>query len=128
MQHGWPALYTLLLWWFSTGLILYLNGLPRATNPWTFASATVLLGIALVGVSVSASDTRVTGAYLAFTAALMVWAWQEIGFLLGRQREAGHVVVIVYVVPITHDGFHLPVRASNACAFCPKGDIPGSNT
>ena len=31
MQHGWPALYTLLLWWFSTGVILYLNGLPRAT-------------------------------------------------------------------------------------------------
>ncbi|MBA4216460.1 MAG: DUF3623 domain-containing protein [Proteobacteria bacterium] len=110
MQHGWPALYTLLLWWFSTGLILYLNGLPRATHPWTFASATVLLGIALVGVSVSASDTRVTGAYLAFTAALMVWAWQEIGFLLGYVtgprrhacppsargwRRAGHAVMAI---------------------------------
>jgi putative photosynthetic complex assembly protein 2 len=47
------------------------------------AAATVLLGIALLGVAVSASDTRVTGAYLAFTAGLMVWAWQEVGFLLG---------------------------------------------
>ncbi|MCF8206727.1 MAG: DUF3623 domain-containing protein [Methylotenera sp.] len=83
MQHGWPALYTLLLWWFSTGVILYLNGLPRATHKWTMGAATVLLGISLLGVAVTASDTRVTGAYLAFTAALMVWAWQEVGFLLG---------------------------------------------
>ena len=83
MQHGWPALYTLLLWWFSTGVILYLNGLPRATHKWTMAAATVLLGVSLLGVAVSASDTRVTGAYLAFTAALIVWAWQEVGFLLG---------------------------------------------
>lgn len=83
MQHGWPALYTLLLWWFSTGVILYLNGLPRATHKWTFGAATVLLGISLLGVAASADDTRVSGAYLAFTSALMVWAWQEIGFLLG---------------------------------------------
>ena len=83
MQHGWPALYTLLLWWFSTGVILYLNGLPRATHPWTMGAATVLLGVSLLGVAVSAADTRVSGAYLAFTAALMVWAWQEVGFLLG---------------------------------------------
>lgn len=83
MQHGWPALYTLLLWWFSTGVILYLNGLPRSTHKWTMGAATVLLGVSLAGVAVTANDTRVSGAYLAFTAALMVWAWQELGFLLG---------------------------------------------
>jgi putative photosynthetic complex assembly protein 2 len=83
MQHGWPALYTLLLWWFSTGVILYLNGLPRVTHKWTMALATVMLGVALLGVAESASDTRVTGAYLAFTAALTVWGWKELGFLLG---------------------------------------------
>lgn len=78
-----PVIYTLFVWWFSTGVILYLNGLPRPTHKWTMAAATVLLGIALLGVAVTASDTRVSGAYLAFTAALMVWAWQEVGFLLG---------------------------------------------
>lgn len=83
MRHGWPALYTLLLWWFSTGAILYLNGLPRETHKWTMGAATVVLGVSLLGVAVSASDTRVTGAYLAFTASLMVWGWQELGFLLG---------------------------------------------
>ncbi len=83
MQHGWPALFTLLLWWFSTGAILWLNGLPRSTHKWTMAGATVLLGAALWGAAVSATDTRVVGAYTAFSAALMVWAWQEVGFLLG---------------------------------------------
>ena len=83
MQLFGPMLYTVLLWWFSTGVILYLNGLPRATHKWTMAGATVLLGLALCGVAVTASDTRVSGAYLAFTSSLMVWAWQEVGFLLG---------------------------------------------
>jgi putative photosynthetic complex assembly protein 2 len=83
MRHGWPVLYTVLFWWASTGVILYLNGLPRATHKWTMAGATVLLGVALCGVAASATDTRVSGAYLAFTAALTVWGWQEVGFLLG---------------------------------------------
>jgi len=110
MRHAGPILYTLLLWWFSTGVILYLNGLPRPTHKWTMLAASVLLGVALCGVAVSASDTRISGAYLAFTAALMVWAWQEVGFLLGYVtgprrsacpedaqgwRRAGHAVMAI---------------------------------
>ena len=71
------------MWWFSTGVILYLNGLPRWTHPWTMLGATLLLGIALVGLGATRDDTRVTGAYLAFTCTLLVWAWQEVAFLLG---------------------------------------------
>jgi putative photosynthetic complex assembly protein 2 len=78
-----PLLYTLLVWWASTGVILYLNGLPRRWHPALMGAATVLLGIALCGVAVTAGDTRLTGAYLAFTAAIGVWGWQELGFLLG---------------------------------------------
>lgn len=78
-----PIAYTLFAWWFSTGVILYLNGLPRWTHAWTLLAATVLLGLALLGLVATRNDTRVTGAYLAFTCALGVWAWQEIAFLLG---------------------------------------------
>ena len=78
-----PIAYTLFVWWFSTGVILYLNGLPKRTHPWTMLGATLLLGVALVGLGASRDDTRVTGAYLAFTCALLVWAWQEVAFLLG---------------------------------------------
>jgi len=75
--------YTLFVWWFSTGAILYLNGLPRRTHPWTMMAATVLLGVAFIGLAATRDDTRITGAYIAFTCTVLVWAWQEIAFLLG---------------------------------------------
>jgi len=82
-QYLLPVLYTLFVWWFSTGVILYLNGLPRWTYGWTLGGATVLLALALIGLHATRDDTRITGAYVAFTCALVVWAWQEVAFLLG---------------------------------------------
>ncbi len=78
-----PIAYTLFVWWFSTGVILYLNGLPRWTHRWTMLGATLLLGVALFGLVATRDDTRLTGAYIAFTCTLLVWAWQEVAFLLG---------------------------------------------
>lgn len=78
-----PIAYTVLLWWLSTGLILQLTGLPRRTHPWILFGATVLLALALLGLYATRNDTRVTGAYLAFSCTLVVWGWQEIAFLLG---------------------------------------------
>ena len=82
-QVAFPVLYVLFLWWFSTGLILYLNGLPRWTFKWTLTGATFYLALALIGLYATRDDTRITGAYLGFTCALLVWAWQEVAFLLG---------------------------------------------
>ena len=75
--------YTVFVWWFSTGVILYLNGLPRWTHRWTMLATSLLLGVALVGLAATRDDVRVTGAYIAFTCTLLVWAWQEVAFLLG---------------------------------------------
>ena len=78
-----PVAYVLFAWWFSTGVILYLVGLPRATHKWTMAASTALLVLALAEVARTASDTGHAAAYIGFTAALAVWAWQEVAFLLG---------------------------------------------
>ena len=78
-----PLLYTLFAWWFSTGVILYLDGLPPRTFPLTLQATTVLLGAALYALVHTRNDTSVAGAYCAFTCALLVWAWQEVAFLLG---------------------------------------------
>ena len=78
-----PIAYTVFVWWFATGVILYLNGLPRWTHRWTMLAATLLLGLAVAGLAATRDDTRVSGAYLAFTCAVLVWAWQEVAFLLG---------------------------------------------
>ena len=76
-------LFTLFVWWFSTGAILILGGLPRRTARWSMLGATVVLCGALYGLAASRDDTSIAGAYCAFTCAVLVWAWQEIGFLLG---------------------------------------------
>lgn len=78
-----PLAYTLFAWWFSTGVILYLVGLPRATHKWTMVGATLMLGGALLAVAQTAGDTSHAAVYVGFTAALGVWAWQEVAFLLG---------------------------------------------
>ena len=83
MSFLWPFLFTVFAWWFSTGVILYLDGLPRRTFKWTFAGATAVCLLGLGGLAASASQTSVASAYCAFSCALLVWAWQEVAFLLG---------------------------------------------
>jgi len=81
--YGLPILYTLLIWWFSTGVILYLDGLSRRTFVWSMSGATVLLGIALYGLVATRADTTTAGAYQAFACGLTIWGWQLIGFYMG---------------------------------------------
>ena len=68
-----PVLFTLFVWWFSTGAILYLDGLPQRTFKWTMLGTTVLLLLALVALAGSGNDTTPAGAYCAFTCAILVW-------------------------------------------------------
>lgn len=83
-EHGLPALLTALgLWWSSTGLILYLDGLGRETHRRTLVATSVLAAGALWAVAATAGDTAAGSAYHGFLAGLMVWAWQEVVFLLG---------------------------------------------
>lgn len=82
-QYLLPALFTLFVWWFCTGAILWLGRLPTWTFRATMMAATVGLGFALVGLHISAARTSVASAYCAFTCAVLVWGWQEIAFLLG---------------------------------------------
>jgi putative photosynthetic complex assembly protein 2 len=78
-----PAVFTVFVWWLSTGVILYLDGLPRHTYRWTMSGTTAVCLLAIWGLSVSSADATVAGAYCAFTCAILIWAWQEMAFLLG---------------------------------------------
>jgi putative photosynthetic complex assembly protein 2 len=78
-----PILYTLLLWWLSTGIILFLDRLDRRTFAWSMAGASALLGGSLWGVAATGANTSVIGAYLAFACALAVWGWQLVSFYMG---------------------------------------------
>lgn len=78
-----PLLFSVFVWWFSTGVILYLDGLPQRSFKWTMLGTSILLVLALWGLWVSSSGTSVADAYCAFSCAILVWAWQEMAFLLG---------------------------------------------
>jgi putative photosynthetic complex assembly protein 2 len=82
-SHLAPVGFTLLIWWLSTGVIVYLARLPQCTYRWTFAAFTCFLVGAYWYLAVTANDTSIVAAYGAFTAAIALWAWQEVAFLLG---------------------------------------------
>ena len=78
-----PLAFTLFVWWFSTGVILYLDGLPRPTFKYTMAGFSGLAALGFVGLASSSAVTTPAAAYCGFACALLVWAWQEVAFLLG---------------------------------------------
>jgi len=82
-SYGLPLAYALFVWWFSTGVILYLDGLPRKTFRWSMLGASGVAGLALLALLASRDDTTAVGAYTAFTAGVLVWGWHEMSFLTG---------------------------------------------
>ncbi len=83
MTLGLAIAYALFVWWFATGVILYLDGLPSRTYPVTMLGASVLAAAGLLALHGSRHDASAIGAYHAFTGALAVWGWNEVAFLLG---------------------------------------------
>ena len=80
---GSAVLSVLLLWWFATGAIFYLDGLPRRTFPLSVAAGVLVLGVSLYGLAATSDDRTVAGAFLACACAIGVWAFNEILFLTG---------------------------------------------
>ena len=60
-----PILFTLFIWWFSTGLILWLDRLPRSTFPYSMAGACVVALAGFVALYTSREKTDVASAYCA---------------------------------------------------------------
>ena len=82
-SYGYPILFALFVWWFSTGLIIALDNLPRRTFRWSMAGGTAVLAASLYGLARTSADASVGGAYAAFTYGLLVWGWQEMSFFMG---------------------------------------------
>jgi putative photosynthetic complex assembly protein 2 len=91
-DHVVPVLCALAVWWFSTGLVLYIVGLPRSTFRWSGCGAGLLAVFALAGLANSSGDVTIAGAYSGFLCAIALWGALEIWFLLGQvtgpRREA----------------------------------------
>jgi len=84
MNSLWLAIaFAIFMWWFSTGLVLLLDTLPRKTFRWSLLLSSMLGLAALVGLAQTAQQESLAAAYCAFTCALLVWGWHELTFLTG---------------------------------------------
>jgi putative photosynthetic complex assembly protein 2 len=82
-SYVFPALFSLFVWWFSTGAIIFLDNLPSKTFIYSIIGASAVLAGCLLGLHVTAGQTTVTAAYEAFFFGLFAWGWQEITFYMG---------------------------------------------
>jgi putative photosynthetic complex assembly protein 2 len=83
VEYGLPALFALFIWWFGTGVVLLLDGLPRRTFRWSLALSSLIAVAALVCIQRTAQHSTVGAAYGAFTCAVLAWGWHELAFLTG---------------------------------------------
>jgi len=78
-----PLLFALLMWFIGTAAVVWLDSRP----PKTFRTSLTIAGLVAAGAAVlvwlTADDTGLGGAYAAFTAAIVIWGWHEMSFLMG---------------------------------------------
>jgi len=74
---------TLFVWWSATGVLYYLNRQPEQTFPGSLLAGVFVGGCALAGIEASASGNSLTGVYLAFVGAIVLWGWLEMAHLMG---------------------------------------------
>ena len=75
--------FALLMWWLSTGFILFLNHLHRATYRWSLLVVSLMVIGALIGIRSGSVQTTQGAAMLGFAQALIVWAWLEMSYFMG---------------------------------------------
>lgn len=78
-----PLVFAVFIWWFSTGLVLILDGLPSTTFRWSVMISSIVAVTALYGLAHTSATASVVNAYCAFTCALLIWGWHELTFLTG---------------------------------------------
>ncbi|MEG3177842.1 putative photosynthetic complex assembly protein PuhE [Sphingomonas sp. RB3P16] len=78
-----PLLFALVMWFIGTAAVVWLDSRPPATFRASFRGAGVVALGATAAVWWSAADATWAGAYLGFAAAILIWGWHEMGFLMG---------------------------------------------
>ncbi len=81
--HLVPMAATLLLWFASTALIVWLDSRPRHTFRFSLALGGLVALGGIAAIAMTAADDGAAAAYVSFTGALAVWGWHEMSFLMG---------------------------------------------
>lgn len=82
-DHLLPMLATLLIWFASTALIMWLANRPRATHRASLAMTAFGAVIGVLVVIAAADRAGAAAAYASFCGGLAIWGWHELAFLSG---------------------------------------------
>ncbi len=77
------VVFAAFLWWFSTGLIFFLNARPAQTFRWSLFGASLILIGALYGSWASAAIETTASAFVAFSCGLLIWGWHTMSYYMG---------------------------------------------
>lgn len=81
----------MLIWWFGTGLLFWLNRQAPKTFPLSFLGTMGAFGAAVAAIEVSQGVTTSSAAYVSFVAGVTLWGCLELphlfGWLTGPVRE-----------------------------------------
>jgi len=83
MSYALPIAYAVFTWWFCTGIIFYLDGLPVRTFRWSMLAATAVLILSIWGLWNLSDNTASHAPFIAFTCGVLAWGWLEISLYMG---------------------------------------------
>jgi putative photosynthetic complex assembly protein 2 len=89
--HGLPLLYVVMLWFFSTALVVALDHRARGRVALGLAGAAACAAVAVI--ALLAPSTDAFAAYASFTAAFVIWGWHELSFLTGAVTGPRHAAL-----------------------------------
>jgi putative photosynthetic complex assembly protein 2 len=78
-----PLVFALLTWFIGTAAVVWLDSRPRETFQTSHRLGGIVALAATAVIAFYADDGTVEGAYIAFAAAIAIWGWHEMGFLMG---------------------------------------------
>lgn len=79
-----PLLFALLMWFIGTAAVVWLDSRPRITFRASLSWAGLVAVAAMALVWAHAGSTSEGGAYIGFAAAIVIWGWHEMSFLMGE--------------------------------------------
>ena len=78
-----PLLFAMLMWFIGTAAVVWLDSRPAETFKTSLILAGLVAVAAIMLVWMEADDGSATGAYTSFAAAIVIWGWHEMSFLMG---------------------------------------------
>ncbi|MEQ8858839.1 MAG: putative photosynthetic complex assembly protein PuhE [Pseudomonadales bacterium] len=78
-----PVLAAVAAWYVGTGAVVLANRRPASTYVVTLSLSLLLVGAAVAGIEATVDLTTASAAYVAFVAAVVLWGWLEMSYLMG---------------------------------------------